>query len=100
MSATAVERFRAFNRFYTGVIGALDEGLLHTRFTLTEARVLFELGRGGELEVAALRLATGLDAGYLSRILASFDEQGLVARRRSVLPREFASRYAGYPSAV
>jgi DNA-binding MarR family transcriptional regulator/GNAT superfamily N-acetyltransferase len=83
MSVTAVERFRAFNRFYTGVVGALDEGLLHTRFSLTEARVLFELGRGGELEVAALRQATGLDAGYLSRILASFDEQGLVSRRRS-----------------
>jgi DNA-binding MarR family transcriptional regulator/GNAT superfamily N-acetyltransferase len=83
MSAAAVERFRAFNRFYTGVIGALDEGLLHTRFSLTEARVLFELGRGGELEVAALRQATGLDAGYLSRILASFDEQGLLVRRRS-----------------
>lgn len=83
MSAAAVERFRAFNRFYTGVVGALDDGLLHTRFSLTEARVLFELGRGGELEVAALRHATGLDAGYLSRILTSFDDQGLVARRRS-----------------
>jgi DNA-binding MarR family transcriptional regulator/predicted N-acetyltransferase YhbS len=83
MSATAVERFRAFNRFYTGVIGALDEGLLDTRFSLTEARVLFELGRGGELEVAALRQATGLDAGYLSRILAAFAADGLVVRRRS-----------------
>jgi DNA-binding MarR family transcriptional regulator/GNAT superfamily N-acetyltransferase len=83
MSAAAVERFRAFNRFYTGIVGALDEGLLDTRFSLTEARVLFELGRGGELEVASLRRATGLDAGYLSRILASFAEQGLVTRRRS-----------------
>jgi DNA-binding MarR family transcriptional regulator/N-acetylglutamate synthase-like GNAT family acetyltransferase len=83
MTAAAVERFRAFNRFYTGLIGALDEGLLDTRFSLTEARVLFELGRGGELAVAALRQATGLDAGYLSRILAAFDESGLVRRRRS-----------------
>jgi DNA-binding MarR family transcriptional regulator/predicted GNAT family acetyltransferase len=83
MSAAAVERFRAFNRFYTGLVGALDEGLLRTRFSLTEARVLFELGRGGELEVADLRSATRLDAGYLSRILASFEAGGLVARRRS-----------------
>jgi DNA-binding MarR family transcriptional regulator/GNAT superfamily N-acetyltransferase len=83
MSAAAVERFRAFNRFYTRLVGALDEGLLRTRFSLTEARVLFELGRGGELESTALRQATGLDAGYLSRILASFAEQGLVDRRRS-----------------
>jgi DNA-binding MarR family transcriptional regulator/GNAT superfamily N-acetyltransferase len=83
MPAAAVERFRAFNRFYTGLVGALDEGLLETRFSLTEARVLFELGRGGELEVSDLRSALGLDAGYLSRILASFEAGGLVTRRRS-----------------
>jgi DNA-binding MarR family transcriptional regulator/N-acetylglutamate synthase-like GNAT family acetyltransferase len=83
MFATAAERLRAFNRFYTGTIGVLEHGYLHSPFTLTEARVLFELGRGGELEVVDLRHRTGLDAGYLSRILASFAEQGLVARRRS-----------------
>jgi DNA-binding MarR family transcriptional regulator/GNAT superfamily N-acetyltransferase len=78
-----VERFRAFNRFYTGLVGALDERLLETRFTLTEARVLFELGRASSLEVLELRRRTGVDPGYLSRILASFEEDGLVARRRS-----------------
>lgn len=78
-----VERFRAFNRFHTGLVGALDEHLLKTRFTLTEARVLFELGRAARLEVLELRARTGLDAGYLSRILASFEADGLVTRRRS-----------------
>jgi DNA-binding MarR family transcriptional regulator/N-acetylglutamate synthase-like GNAT family acetyltransferase len=78
-----VERFRAFNRFYTGLVGALDEHLLETRFTLTEARVLFELGRASSLEVLELRRRTGLDPGYLSRILAAFEEGGLVTRRRS-----------------
>ena len=78
-----VERFRAFNRFYTGLVGALDERLLETRFTLTEARVLFELGRASSLEVLELRRRTGLDPGYLSRILAAFEEGGLVTRRRS-----------------
>jgi DNA-binding MarR family transcriptional regulator/N-acetylglutamate synthase-like GNAT family acetyltransferase len=82
-TADQVERFRAFNRFYTGLVGALDERLLETRFTLTEARVLFELGRASSLEVLELRRRTGLDPGYLSRILASFEEDGLVARRRS-----------------
>jgi DNA-binding MarR family transcriptional regulator/N-acetylglutamate synthase-like GNAT family acetyltransferase len=78
-----IERFRAFNRFYTGLVGALDERLLETRFTLTEARVLFELGRTSSLEVLELRRRTGLDPGYLSRILAAFEEDGLVTRRRS-----------------
>jgi DNA-binding MarR family transcriptional regulator/N-acetylglutamate synthase-like GNAT family acetyltransferase len=85
MSATVeqIERFRAFNRFHTALVGALDERLLETRFTLTEARVLFELGRASQLEVLELRHRTGLDPGYLSRILAAFEQDALVARRRS-----------------
>jgi DNA-binding MarR family transcriptional regulator/N-acetylglutamate synthase-like GNAT family acetyltransferase len=78
-----VERFRAFNRFYTELVGALDERLLETRFTLTQARVLFELGRASRLEVLELRRRTGLDPGYLSRILAAFEKEGLVIRHRS-----------------
>jgi DNA-binding MarR family transcriptional regulator/GNAT superfamily N-acetyltransferase len=78
-----IERFRAFNRFHTGLVGALDEHLLETPYTLTEARVLFELGRGAPLEVLELRRRTSLDAGYLSRILAAFEQDGLATRRRS-----------------
>ena len=78
-----VERFRAFNRFHTSLVGALDEHLLDTPYTLTEARVLFELGRSAPLEVLDLRGRTDIDAGYLSRILASFESDGLARRRRS-----------------
>jgi DNA-binding MarR family transcriptional regulator/GNAT superfamily N-acetyltransferase len=78
-----VERFRAFNRFHTGLVGALDEHLLETAYTLTEARVLFELGRGAPLEAGELRSRSRIDAGYLSRILAAFEENGLVTRSRS-----------------
>jgi DNA-binding MarR family transcriptional regulator/predicted GNAT family acetyltransferase len=81
--AVQVERFRAFNRFHTRLVGALDEHLLDSPFTLTEARVLFELGRGAPLEIRELRARSGLDAGYLSRILAAFEERGLVLRERS-----------------
>ncbi|MDQ7903429.1 helix-turn-helix domain-containing GNAT family N-acetyltransferase [Phytohabitans sp. ZYX-F-186] len=74
---------RAFNRFYTGVIGVLQEGLLSSPYTLTEARVLFELAHGAAAEVVDLRRVLGLDAGYLSRILARFEADGLVRRSRS-----------------
>jgi DNA-binding MarR family transcriptional regulator/N-acetylglutamate synthase-like GNAT family acetyltransferase len=74
---------RAFSRFYTAVIGALQEGLLETPYSLTEARVLFELGRRPEMDVADLRTALGLDAGYLSRIRARLESDGLVTRGRS-----------------
>jgi DNA-binding MarR family transcriptional regulator/GNAT superfamily N-acetyltransferase len=74
---------RGFNRFYTRVLGLLDEGMSHTPYSLTEARVLFELAQRDATSVADLRTDLGLDAGYLSRILARFEIDGLVARERS-----------------
>ncbi|TYB42813.1 bifunctional helix-turn-helix transcriptional regulator/GNAT family N-acetyltransferase [Actinomadura chibensis] len=74
---------RAFNRFYTGVIGVLGEGLVKTPYSLTEARVIFELAQREDTEVLALRRVLGLDAGYLSRMLARFETDGLVARERA-----------------
>ncbi len=78
-----ISAVRAFNRSYTKFLGALNEHLLSTPYSLTEARVLFELGQRDETEVAELRRAIGLDAGYLSRLLARFEESGLVRRGRS-----------------
>src|SRR6266581_5191707 len=78
-----VAALRAFNRFYTKVIGVLREGLLRTPYSLTEARVLYELGQVAEADVADLRRALDLDRGYLSRILTRFEGDGLVARSRS-----------------
>ncbi|MGE5291633.1 MAG: GNAT family N-acetyltransferase [Micromonosporaceae bacterium] len=73
---------REFNRFYTNVIGLLRAGYLHTPYTLTEARVIFELAQGGQ-DAAGLRRTLDLDAGYLSRILARFEADGLITRERS-----------------
>ena len=78
-----VAAIRGFNRYYTGVIGALGEGHLHTPYTLTEARVLYELAQLESLDVVSLRGELGLDPGYLTRILTRLDRDGLVTRRRS-----------------
>ncbi|GIJ45917.1 MarR family transcriptional regulator [Virgisporangium aliadipatigenens] len=78
-----VAAVREFNRFYTATIGVLEEGLLRTEYTLTEARVIFELAQRDDTEVVTLRSTLGLDAGYLSRILARFEAAGLAARQRS-----------------
>jgi DNA-binding MarR family transcriptional regulator/GNAT superfamily N-acetyltransferase len=81
--AESVADVRAFNRFYTNVIGALRDDLVHTPYSLTEGRVIFELAQRDATEVADLRRTLDLDAGYLSRILARFEADGLVRRGRS-----------------
>lgn len=78
-----VAAVRAFNRFYTNAIGVLREGLLRTPYSLTEARVVFELGQQDVTEVADLRRTLDIDAGYLSRILTRFETDGLATRERS-----------------
>ena len=78
-----VATMRAFNRFYTNVIGVLREGLVSTPYSLTEARVIFELAQQDETEVADLRRKLAIDAGYLSRILGRLEADGLATRKRS-----------------
>jgi DNA-binding MarR family transcriptional regulator/GNAT superfamily N-acetyltransferase len=75
-----VAAVRSFNRFFTRQIGVLREGLLHSEFTLTEMRVLYELAHHGDQPSAALCRDLGLDRGYLSRILAKFESAGLVSK--------------------
>jgi DNA-binding MarR family transcriptional regulator/GNAT superfamily N-acetyltransferase len=78
-----VAAVRQFNRFYTRVMGFLDQELLRSGLSLTEARIVFELGRRDVTEVGELRAALGVDAAQLSRTLARFEASGLIERSRS-----------------
>lgn len=73
---------RRFSRFYTRRIGLLQDGLLETPFSLTQGRVLYELAHRNDCTATDIAGALGLDHGYLSRILRSFEQQGLVVKRR------------------
>jgi DNA-binding MarR family transcriptional regulator/N-acetylglutamate synthase-like GNAT family acetyltransferase len=82
-----VEAMRRFSRFYTRKIGLLQEEFLGTDFSLTEGRVLYELAHKRESTAAAVGAAMVLDAGYLSRILSSFEKRKLIAKTPSPIDR-------------
>lgn len=75
---TAAERLREFNRVYTNHIGLLDRAYLGTDYTLTEARILYEIGARGTCTPSELCRDLHLDAAYLSRILAGFQKSNLL----------------------
>jgi DNA-binding MarR family transcriptional regulator/ribosomal protein S18 acetylase RimI-like enzyme len=79
----AIAAVRAFNRFYTRRIGALDEGLLATPFTLTESRLLWEFAHRDRVTASELARDLALDPGYLSRLLRGLRERGLIASERA-----------------
>jgi DNA-binding MarR family transcriptional regulator/predicted N-acetyltransferase YhbS len=82
-AADPVAAVRRFNRFYTRAIGLLDKGYLGTSYTLSEGRVLYEIAKADGPTAKDIGEITGLDAGYLSRILTRFERDGLVVRERS-----------------
>ena len=78
-----VAQVRVFNRFYTRVIGLLNEGMHQTMHSLSEARVIYELDRAGTTTAAMVAEALGMDRGQMSRLLAKLSDDGLIA----LLPR-------------
>jgi DNA-binding MarR family transcriptional regulator/GNAT superfamily N-acetyltransferase len=76
-----ISAVRAFTRFYTRKLGVLDQQLLKSPFSLSEARVLYELANRENPAAKEIGIELGLDPGYLSRIVQNFDEKGLITRK-------------------
>lgn len=95
-----IDRIRSFNRFYTNIIGLLDQHFLDSPFSLTEGRVLFEICNTEDCSAKKIRESIVIDEGYLSRILDSFAKRGLIrktpsttdGRLRIIVPTEKGKR--------
>jgi DNA-binding MarR family transcriptional regulator/GNAT superfamily N-acetyltransferase len=81
--AAQVAAFRGFNRFHTRFIGLLGETLLETGFSLTEARILYELATRSTVTASEIAQTLGIDPAYLSRVLTRFETADLLERKRS-----------------
>jgi len=95
-----IDSIRSFNRFYTDIIGLLDQHFLESPFSLTEGRVLYEICTIEECSAKQIREKIVIDEGYLSRILDSFFKRGLIrktpslrdGRLRIIVPTEKGKR--------
>jgi DNA-binding MarR family transcriptional regulator/N-acetylglutamate synthase-like GNAT family acetyltransferase len=72
---------RAFNRFYTRQLGVLDQKVFKSPYSLSEARVLYELANREDRSAKEIGAELDLDPGYLSRIVQKFADDGLITRR-------------------
>src|SRR6266545_3401138 len=82
-----IERIRSFNRFYTNIIGLLDQHFLDSPFSLTEGRVLYEIQHTQNCSAKKIREKISIDEGYLSRILDTFRKKGLITKTPSLEDR-------------
>lgn len=80
---TVVQQIRAFNRYYVDLIGLFNSGGYHSRYTLAETRVLFEIDEAAQIQASQVMLKIQIDKSYLSRIVRRLEKDGLIHRIRS-----------------
>ena len=81
---TYIRKIRHFNRFYTQILGLLNNKFLKSDYSLTEARILFEFAQRSNYVSKDLVQQLHLDPAYLSRLLMRFEKQGLIQKEQSL----------------
>lgn len=83
MKQQYIKQIRAFNRYYTQVLGLLNKGILDGDLGISEARVMREIYFNADTTPTQIALTLELDKGFLSRILKRFEKLGLSIRKKS-----------------
>lgn len=83
MKETEVVAIRKFNRYYTNLLGLLDQHILESDYSLAETRVLYEIEKAESISMRKISEILTMDEGYLSRILKKLEKMGLIRRVKS-----------------
>jgi DNA-binding MarR family transcriptional regulator len=83
MKKELIHTIRDFNRFYTAVLGIVNNHILESNYSLTEARIIYEVGSQEGVTARAIKEKLQLDEGYLSRMVAQFVKQGIMVKKQS-----------------
>lgn len=78
-----VQKIRSFNRYYARILGIFDKKFLGMDFSVTEVRIIGEIGRNPKLTAKDLGSYLSVDKGYMSRMLQNLEKQGLIWREKS-----------------
>jgi DNA-binding MarR family transcriptional regulator len=82
-TSNAIAQIRAFNRFYTDLIGLLDKHLLNSDYSLAEARILYEIQVGQPISASQIMATMHIDKSYLSRVLKKLEKDNLIRKQSS-----------------
>lgn len=85
MDKEIIYDIRQFNRFYTKVLGLFNNQILDTDYSLTEARILFEISERKECIANILVQELNIDRSYMSRILRKLEKEELIERKSSII---------------
>lgn len=83
MNNTFIRNIREFNRFYTDFLGSLSKKVLNSKYSLPEARVLFEINNSKDCVAKDIASTLNIDKSYLSRILKKFHRDKLIYKKKS-----------------
>ena len=83
MKKISIREVRAFNRWYTDVIGLLNRHLLDSAYSLAEARLIYEIHAAGSIRASQIMANMQIDKSYLSRLLKKLEMQKVVAAQTS-----------------
>lgn len=78
-----IRDIRAFNRFYTDIIGLVDQHILNSPYSLPEVRIMYEMYHNAAATANEIISLIHIDKGYLSRILVKFENEKLISRKKS-----------------